>query len=204
MPFRNSRYFLLYSGCGAFNCDTKLVAKGMLFEADRILQAKNSTVRQVSIIIEKTKQTVFDTFKGMLEVQIASRLTAKGNDLPLEWTAIDDEYPLRIGLSSSSEEYRSILGALRETLSEAQTQSARVERIQNTRWYCQYQLEKKDLCKRLKTETERRLFHGCPNQGDALESIARNGFDRSLAGAHRGKRDIVKKDLNEMSFNYLL
>jgi hypothetical protein len=159
----------------------------MLFEVDKILREKSSTVENVSIVIEHTKLAIYDTFKKQLELQTASGGVPMHSDLPIEWSIQDDKYPLRIALIPSSEEYRSILKALRKTLPETHTQSVFIERIQNTRWYLQYQLEKKYLFDELKQETECRLFHGCPNRGDALESIIRNGFDRCLAGKNCGK-----------------
>ena len=196
--------FLICSGCGAFHCDAAIVAKGMLFEVDQILQSRKSTVEHISVIIEETKQEVYEIFKHQLDVQKASRCAMKNEDLPIEWTSIDGQYPLRVLLSPSSEEYCSILKALRETMSATQTQSARVERIQNPRLYRHYQLEKKYLHEELKKETERRLFHGCPNETNTLESIMKNGFDRSLAGQHYGDDIIFWKLLNNVYFNCLL
>ena len=54
-------------------------------------------------------------------------------------------------------------------------------------------------------ETERRLFHGCPNKVDALESyIINNGFDRSLAGQNCGKYISRRRIFKRISFEVFL
>ncbi len=62
------------------------------------------------------------------------------------------------------------------------TQIIRVERIQNERWYMQYLAHDKDFKRRLNTDTEKRLYHGCPEQ--AANSIIEDCFNRSFAGVN--------------------
>jgi hypothetical protein len=60
------------------------------------------------------------------------------------------------------------------------TQIILIERIQNERWYIQYLAQSRDYKKRLNRDTEKRLYHGCPDSAASL--IIENCFDRSFAG----------------------
>jgi hypothetical protein len=70
------------------------------------------------------------------------------------------------------------------------TQIISIERIQNERWYMQYLAHSKDFERRLKIDTEKLLYHGCPEQ--AANAIVDDGFNRSFAG----KNGKVKLDLS--------
>ena len=56
----------------------------------------------------------------------------------------------------------------------------RLERVQNQHWFLQYLIHQESFAKRLHCDTERRLYHGCPEQ--AADSIIKTGFNRSYAG----------------------
>jgi len=58
----------------------------------------------------------------------------------------------------------------------------KIERIQNERWYFQYLVHKKEFFKRLNHNTEKRLYHGCPEK--VLNSIIEDCFNRSFAGVN--------------------
>ncbi len=58
----------------------------------------------------------------------------------------------------------------------------RIERIQNERWYFQYLAHKKDFFKRLNKNSEKRLYHGCPEH--VQDSIIDDCFNRSFAGVN--------------------
>ena len=62
------------------------------------------------------------------------------------------------------------------------TQIVRIERIQNERWYIQYLAHRHQFYTRLNEDTERRLYHGCPES--AVNPILEHCFDRSFAGVH--------------------
>ncbi|CAF4917197.1 unnamed protein product [Rotaria sp. Silwood1] len=104
------------------------------------------------------------------------------------WEVINDQYPMRVHLSPSSEEYRSVLRSFRATISATKTNdNIRIERIQNERLYRQYQIEKKHFYKMLQKDTQKTLYHGCPNDDAKLQSIMEQGLDRSRAGDANGK-----------------
>ena len=69
-----------------------------------------------------------------------------------------------------------------QAMKDKYTQIIRIERIQNERWYMQYLAHSKDFEKRLQMDTERRLYHGCPEV--ASDSIIEDGFNRSFAGVN--------------------
>jgi hypothetical protein len=58
----------------------------------------------------------------------------------------------------------------------------RIERIQNERWYMQYLAHSRDFKQRLSEDTEKRLYHGCPDV--AANSIIEDCFNRSFAGVN--------------------
>ena len=174
-------------GCGAFGCNAATVAKTMTSEIDRQIRSPQCSVKRVSIIVEANKQTIFDTFRVQLRIQTDKNCQRSEEHIPLEWIVVNDDYPLCVSITEDSDEYRSILEDFRELKTKYLFQNFRVERIQNRRLYRQYQAEKEYLEQQLNKDTERRLFHGCPNRKNAIQSIIENGFDRSLAGNHFGK-----------------
>jgi hypothetical protein len=61
-------------------------------------------------------------------------------------------------------------------------QVIRLERIQNERWFMQYLAHARDFKKRLNEDTEKRLYHGCPET--AAGAIIQDCFNRSFAGVN--------------------
>ena len=68
-----------------------------------------------------------------------------------------------------------------------------IELVWNGRWYKEYMIHKAEFSQRLKQNTEKLLFHGCPEI--AANSIIKDCFNRSCAGVN-GKR-------TENFFSYL-
>ena len=58
----------------------------------------------------------------------------------------------------------------------------RLERIQNERWYLQYLAHSREFEERLHADTEKRLYHGCPET--SANSIIEQCFNRSYAGVN--------------------
>jgi hypothetical protein len=58
----------------------------------------------------------------------------------------------------------------------------KIERIQNERWHIQYSAHSRDFKKRLNVDTEKRLYHGCPEHAASL--IMGDCFNRSFAGVN--------------------
>ena len=60
------------------------------------------------------------------------------------------------------------------------TQIIQIDRIQNERWYSQYLAHSRDFHKRHNADSEKRLYHGCPET--AANLIIEDCFNRSFAG----------------------
>ncbi|CAF3207225.1 unnamed protein product [Rotaria sp. Silwood2] len=67
-------------------------------------------------------------------------------------------------------------------MKENYTKITKIERIQNERWYMQYLAHKEDFERRLNMNTEKILYHVCPEQ--AAHSIIQDCFNRSFAGVN--------------------
>ncbi len=104
---------------------------------------------------------------------------SNNSELPSTWEK-PAENKIRFVVPNTSDEYRLILTNFDQTMKGKYTQIIRLERIQNERWYIQYLAHSRDFKKRLNTDTEKRLYHGCPEQ--AANSIIEGGFNRSYAG----------------------
>ena len=97
-------------------------------------------------------------------------------------------YNLRMNIAKESNEGQLVLTDFRRTMANYNDQSiVRIERIQNERWFRQYQIHKKDFDNRLNEDTEQRLYHGCADGESSVKSIIEYGFNRSLAGTQHGK-----------------
>lgn len=82
----------------------------------------------------------------------------------------------------TTDEYKSIVTNFNETMKGNYTEIIHIERIQNERWYKQYIAHHEDFLRRLKTDTEKKLYHGCPDQAASL--IIEDCFNRSFAGVN--------------------
>ncbi len=89
---------------------------------------------------------------------------------------------MRFVLSTTSDEYKSLVSNFDQAMKGEYTQIIQIERIQNERSYMQYVAHNKDFKKRLNMDTETRLYHGCPEQ--ASNSIINGYFNRSFAGVN--------------------
>lgn len=86
----------------------------------------------------------------------------------------------RVSVDLKSPECQPIFKQFDETMKGKYSRIVRIERIQNERWYMQYLAHKRDFYQRLNKDTEKRLFHGCPE--DAAKLIINDCFNRSFAG----------------------
>ncbi len=101
--------------------------------------------------------------------------------LPTTWEK-SKEKKMRFELSSTADEYKSISANFDQTMKGKYTQIIRIERIQNERWYIQYLAHSHNFKTRLNKDTEKCLYHGCPEQ--ATNSIMEDCFNRSFAGVN--------------------
>lgn len=110
-------------------------------------------------------------FLGLHELQL--------DRVPSTWEK-STKHQIRFVLSSASDEYKTIASNFDQALKGTSKEIIRIERIQNERWYIQYLAHLKDFKRRLNRNTEKRLYHGCPEE--AASSILEDGFNRSYAG----------------------
>jgi len=96
---------------------------------------------------------------------------------PDTWNLTSYENLTRHILDQNSDEYVRVAAKFNETLK--QNRIIQIERIQNTRWYRQYDAHRDDFIDRYGRSTEELLFHGC--RGESAELIIKDCFNRSHA-----------------------
>ena len=101
--------------------------------------------------------------------------------IPSTWEKSSEKI-LRVELSSTSNEYKTIIDNFDQAMQGKYTQIIRIERIQNERWYIQYLAHSYQFYARLNINTEQSLYHGCPES--AVHPILDDCFNRSFAGVN--------------------
>jgi hypothetical protein len=101
---------------------------------------------------------------------------------------------------SNTDEYKSIVTNFDQAMKGKYTQIQQIERIQNERWYMQYLAHSRDFKKRLNKDTEKRLYHGCPQQ--AAHAISDDCFNRSFAGVNGNLFSHVFSQFSSYCFHY--
>jgi len=89
---------------------------------------------------------------------------------------------VRFILVTTSDEYKLILTDFHQTMNGEYTRIIKIERIQNERWYTQYLAHRRDFKKHHNKDTEKHLYHGCPET--AANLIIEDCFNRSFAGVN--------------------
>ena len=102
-------------------------------------------------------------------------------EVPANWEKSQDNR-IRFVLSDTSYEYKLIATNFDQGMKGKCNHIVRIERIQNERWYVQYMAHSHSFQDRLNKNTERSLYHGCPES--AVNLILEECFNRSFAGAN--------------------
>ena len=97
---------------------------------------------------------------------------------PSNWVGQKEDTD-KFSVDKDAPEYKSIRALFDKTMSGKYTGIVRIDRIQNKQWYTQYNSYKSFSSQQ---DTERQLFHGCPQSSAKL--IIRSFFNRSFAGAN--------------------
>jgi hypothetical protein len=92
-----------------------------------------------------------------------------------------EQFPVQ----ANSREYNDIIALFNQTMTNQYTQIVRLDRIQNKPWFMQYNSYRNFSSKQ---HTERKLFHGCPQQTAPL--IINSFFNRSFAGINGSFRSL--------------
>jgi O-acetyl-ADP-ribose deacetylase (regulator of RNase III) len=164
-------------GCGEHACSVDIVVKTMVREMKQQIQ-KRKLPWTVKFIIHPHQENVYDEFCKQL---LSSDQTPGDYQIPSTWQNSKDDQ-LRFVVPKKSDEYKSIITKFDEAMKGNNTEIIKLERIQNERWYMQYMAHSKDFKKRLHEDTEKRLYHGCPEE--AANSIIQDCFNRSFAGVN--------------------
>ncbi|CAF3603883.1 unnamed protein product [Rotaria sp. Silwood1] len=165
-------------GCGKHGCSIDIVVKTMILEMKKHLITKKLPWT-VKFVIELDQKNIYNEFcKQVLTTQDGFH-EPKTYHLPITWEK-SIEHKIRFKLTITTDEYRFIVSNFDQTMKEKYTQIIKIERIQNERWYMQYIAHKEDFERRLKKNTEKSLYHGCPEQ--AANLIIEDCFNRSFAG----------------------
>lgn len=164
-------------GCGEHACSVDIVVKTMVREMKQRME-KDGLSWTVKFIVHPSQQNVYDEFCKQV---LSSDHAPDDYRLPSLWERCDEDQ-FRYIVPENTDEYKQIIGKFDEQMQGNYVSILKLERIQNERWYMQYVAHKKEFKKRLGVDTEKRLYHGCP-EGPA-DSIIKDCFNRSFAGVN--------------------
>jgi hypothetical protein len=164
-------------GCGGHACSVDVVVKTMVREMKQHMQMRKLPWT-VKFIICPNQKNVYDEFCKQL---LSSDHPTSVYQIPTTWESAKEDQ-LRITIPRNTTEYNSIINKFDSTMKKNYTEIIKLERIQNERWYMQYMAHWKGLKKRLNEDTEKRLYHGCPES--ATDLIIQDCFNRSFAGVN--------------------
>lgn len=119
-------------------------------------------------------QSMTETCARNLKKRQVMRQTAAG--IPSTWQ-IQAESVAQFSVKTDSLECKGILALFNQTMANKYTEIVHLYRIQNKKWYMQYNTYKQFS---QKMNTERKLFHGCDKKSAQL--IINSFFNRSFAG----------------------
>ncbi|CAF2236408.1 unnamed protein product, partial [Rotaria magnacalcarata] len=167
-------------GCGKHACSVDIVVKTMVHEMKKhLIQRKLSWT--VKFVVNDNQENVYDEFCKQVLTTEDGFHEATIYQLPVTWEK-SAEHKTRFTLSTKVHEYQTIASNFDQAMKGKYTDIIKIERIQNERWYMQYLAHTKDFRKRLNMDTEKRLYHGCPEQ--AANTIIEDCFNRSYAGVN--------------------
>ncbi|CAF4320984.1 unnamed protein product, partial [Adineta steineri] len=126
----------------------------------------------------KHKPSIVQPVDKHQKLTIVSQNQIPGDNFLLSdcWKSPLTKNVTRYSLNIDTEEYRFVADNFYKTLSSYQI--IKIERIQNRRWYRQYEAHKDDFIERYGNSTEQRI--GC-RQSDSAEAIILDCFNRSHA-----------------------
>ncbi|CAM4927546.1 unnamed protein product [Rotaria socialis] len=167
-------------GCGKHACSVDIVVQTMVYEMKKHLIQRKLSWR-VKFVVNANQENVYDEFCKQVLTTEDGFHEATAYQLPATWEKSAED-KIRFTLSTKVHEYKSIVSNFDQAMKGKYTNIIKIERIQNERWYMQYLAHSKDFRKRLEMNTEKRLYHGCPEQ--AANAIIADCFNRSYAGVN--------------------
>lgn len=185
-------------GCGKHACSVDTVVETLVNEMKKQIKTRDLPL-MVKFVIQNDQQDIYDKFcKQILATEEGNRMLffrmfllhyssllditdSMSLPIPSTWEK-SNERKLRFHLSKTSDEYKTLATNFAKAMPETCTEIIRIERIQNARWYIQYLVHSQQFQMRLNSNTERQLYHGCPEL--AVNSILDDCFNRSFAGVN--------------------
>ncbi|CAF1166896.1 unnamed protein product [Adineta steineri] len=164
-------------GCGKSACSVNIVVKTMVSEIKKEIQKRNLTLK-VRFVIEPRQVNVYDEFCKQVLASEVDRSTTD-DTLPSTWESPTGNKICFI-VPKTSNECKTIATDFRRSMQGSDKEIIKIERIQNPRWYKQYLVHREDFRKTHGNDTEKVLYHGCPE--NAAYAIAADCFNRSFAG----------------------
>ncbi|CAF0950887.1 unnamed protein product [Rotaria sp. Silwood1] len=166
-------------GCGLHGCSTQIVIGTMILEMKKHL-LKRDLCWKIKFVVQPDQENIYDEFCKVL-ITHDDLHESKICQLPPTWEK-STEHKIRFIVPATTDEYQSIVSNFDQTMKGKYTEIIHIERIQNERWYKQYIAHREDFIRRLNENTEKRLYHGCPEQAASL--IMEDCFNRSFAGVN--------------------
>ncbi|CAF3262026.1 unnamed protein product [Rotaria sp. Silwood2] len=168
-------------GCGGYGCSVDIVIKTLVQEIKNQLKTRNLSLT-VKFVIRPEQQNIYDEFcKQVLASEEEAVKISIEDQLPATWVK-STSHQLRFVVPTHTDEYKSVVKPFDKAMKGRYTQIIKIERIQNERWLLQYLAHSRDFKKRLTVDTEKRLYHGCPEK--SANSIIQDCFNRSFAGVN--------------------
>lgn len=164
-------------GCGEHGCAVDVIVKTMVREMKKQIQTRKLQWH-VKFVVQPNLPNVYDEFCKQL---LALDQESFDFQVPPTWERATPG-KIRFLIPKDSKEYKDIAKHFDKAISKQYHDIIKIERIQNERWYMQYLAHSREFYKRLNEDTEKMLFHGCPEQ--AAISIMEDCFNRSFAGVN--------------------
>ncbi|CAF4014160.1 unnamed protein product [Rotaria magnacalcarata] len=164
-------------GCGKHGCSVDIIVKTMVQEIKKQLEMRDFSLT-VKFMIQPEQQSIYDEFCKQVLTSEKAQGKPVEHKLPTTWVQSTDNR-VRFVVSNNTDEYHSVVTNFDKTMKGKYTQIIQIERIQNERWFMQYLAHSEDFKKRLNSDTEKRLYHGCPQ--DAANLIIEDCFNRRIA-----------------------
>ena len=176
-------------GCGLIGCDPNYVAKTLIMAVTYEFEHQPSLRFHVSFVIQSNQQNVFDSFSNelaALEKRNSTSINPRSptaNPVPQHKSS---EFTVeKRPLDQLSNDYKMVMREFTSTMTSTHYSTiVRIEIVWNARCYKQYMIHKAEFSQRLQKDTERLLFHGCPES--AADNIVRGWFNRTYAGDKNG------------------
>ncbi|CAF3438093.1 unnamed protein product [Rotaria sp. Silwood1] len=168
-------------GCAHHNISTSIIIQTLINQLIYQIKNRNLSLTVKFVILPDQKEIYQEFYQHLLECEQDIEPATNDDKVPSTWESAAGN-TFRFIVPFKLDEYKTIADEFYRAMKGKIKKIIQIERIQNERWYFQYLAHKKDFFKRLNKNTEKRLYHGCPN--NAVDSIIDDCFNRSFAGLH--------------------